>query len=34
MLAHLNVLTFNSQPVLEKKMGVKFILSEVKSLNG
>ena len=32
--AHLIVLTSNSQLVLEKKVGVKFIWSAVKSLSG
>jgi len=31
---HLDALTFTLQPVLERKMGVKFIWGEVKSLNG
>jgi len=31
---HLDSLTFTLQPVLERKMGVKFIWGEVKSLNG
>jgi len=32
--AHLDSLTFTLQPVLERKMGVKFIWGEVKELNG
>ena len=32
--AHLDALTFNLQPVLERRMGVKFIWGEVKSLDG
>lgn len=32
--AHLNALTFTLQPVLERKMGVKYIWGEVKELNG
>ena len=32
--AHLDALTFNPQPVLERRMGVKFMWIEVKSLNG
>jgi len=32
--AHLDALTFTLQPVLERKMGVKFIWGEVKELNG
>jgi len=31
---HLDSLTFTLQPVLERKMGVKFIWGEVKELNG
>eukprot|EP00927_Polykrikos_kofoidii_P001151 TRINITY_DN1041_c0_g1_i15.p1 TRINITY_DN1041_c0_g1~~TRINITY_DN1041_c0_g1_i15.p1 ORF type:complete len:475 (-),score=83.31 TRINITY_DN1041_c0_g1_i15:181-1554(-) len=32
--AHLDALTFTLQPVLERKMGVKYIWGEVKELNG
>eukprot|EP00397_Hematodinium_sp_SG-2012_P027245 GEMP01028613.1.p1 GENE.GEMP01028613.1~~GEMP01028613.1.p1 ORF type:complete len:474 (+),score=107.19 GEMP01028613.1:46-1422(+) len=32
--AHLDELTFTLAPVLEKKMGVKFIWGEVKNING
>jgi len=32
--AHLDALTFTLQPVLERKMGVKFIWGEVKTLDG
>jgi len=32
--AHLDALTFTLQPVLERKMGVKFIWGEVKNLDG
>jgi len=32
--AHLEALTFTLQPVLERKMGVKFIWGEVKKLDG
>jgi len=31
---HLDALTFNLQPVLEDKLGVKFIWGEVKGING
>jgi len=32
--AHLDALTFTLQPVLERKMGVKYIWGEVKNLDG
>jgi len=32
--AHLDALTFNVQPVIEVKMGCKFIWGEVKKLDG
>ena len=32
--AHLDSLTFNLQPVVERRMGVKFIWGEVKSIDG